>query len=142
MEVTAVALSGLPGGAGVVPYPAVDAPCVLTFSTQFWTAGSRRTTAFRYLFRVAGEFSEFFGGEKPCLMDRIASPQACVWCGRTSASGFDGKVVDVLGRQRRFGGADDVQHCLACFGGAVPRPLIKRGDRERASPNRIVEVPC
>ena len=32
-------------------------------------------------------------------MDRIASPRACMWCGRASTSGFDGKIVDALGRR-------------------------------------------
>ena len=58
-----------------------------------------------------------FSGEKTHLMDHIASPA----CG-ASTSGFDGKVVDVLGRQRCFGRVDYVQHYLACF--------VERGDGE------------
>lgn len=51
---------------------------------------------------------------------------ACVRCGGTSTSGIDGKLVNVLGRQRRFRGIDYVEHHLACFGRAVPRPLVER----------------
>ena len=56
----------------------------------------------------------------------------CVRCGLVSANGFDGHAVDVLGGQRRFGGINNVQHYLACFWRAVPRPLIERGDGESA----------